>query len=73
MSGTTDLPSWSSDLPISLPTPPTSRVIIPMYGFGFTQYGITHDLTQAEYDYMTVPSYSPELPVGDSVYDDGNL
>lgn len=69
----TDIPTWSSDLPISLPQPPTDKVRIPMYGFGFTQFGLTHDLSPSEYEYLTRPSYSPELPPGDTVYDDGEV
>lgn len=65
-------PVWSSDVPISVPQAPDETVLVPMFGFGFTQYGLVHDLTQTEHDYLRTPSYSPEQP-GDVVYEDGDV
>lgn len=69
----TQPPLWSSDVPISIPQPPKDEVMIPMFGFGFTQYGLVHDLTETEYEYLRTPSYSPELPSDEVIYDDEGL
>lgn len=66
-------PLWSSDVPISIPVPPDKAVLVPMFGFGFTQYGLVHDLTETEYEYLRIPGYSPDLPADEVVYDDGGL
>lgn len=68
----TQPPVWSSDVPISIPQAPESAVLIPMFGFGFTQYGLVHDLTEVEREFLRTPSYSPERP-GDIVYEDGDV
>lgn len=65
-------PVWSSDVPISIPQAPSSQVLVPMFGFGFTQYGLVHDLTEAEREYLRTPSYSPNQP-GDVVYGDQDV
>lgn len=70
MSINADMPIWSSDAPISMPVPSDDPVRIQMYGFGMTQYGIVHDLTGSEYEQLRSPTYAPELPPLDSVYDD---
>lgn len=59
---TTDRPSYSSDVPISMPIPPKDNVLVPMYGFGFTQYGLFHDITQGEYEELRTPTNRPEDP-----------
>lgn len=69
----TDVPAWSSDVPISIPHPPEESVLVSMFGFGMTQLGLVHDLTQVEYDYLRTPSYSPELPTTSTIYDDEGL
>ncbi len=69
----TDIPAWSSDTPISIPQPPAEKVLVSMFGFGMTQLGIVHDLTEVEYDYLRTPSYSPELPTMGTIYDDEGL
>lgn len=66
-------PLWSSDVPISAPIPPQKAVLVPMFGFGMTQWGLVHDLTETEYDYLRTPSYSPDLPTETIVYDDGDV
>lgn len=63
-------PLWSSDVPISVPEPPKDPVLVPMGGLGITQYGMVHDLTPTEFDFYRRPSYAPELPTTDIVYDD---
>ena len=69
----TDIPAWSSDVPISIPQPPEESILVPMFGFGMTQLGIVHDLSQVEYDFLRTPSYSPELPNDDTIFDDGDV
>lgn len=66
-------PLWSSDVPISIPQPPAEQVLVPMFGFGFTQLGLFHDLTDVEYEYLRTPSYAPELPTDEVVYEDGDV
>lgn len=65
-------PLWSSDVRISTPTPPADEVLVPMFGFGMTQYGLMHDLTDGEYEYLRTPSYSPNQP-GEVVYGDEDV
>jgi hypothetical protein len=69
----TDVPAWSSDVPISIPHPPSEAILVSMFGFGVTQLGIVHDLTEVEYDYLRTPSYSPDLPNDDTIFDDEGL
>lgn len=66
-------PLWSSDVAISVPIPAAERVLVPMFGFGFTQLGLVHDLTETEYEYLRTPSYSPELPTEEIIYEDGDV
>ena len=66
-------PVWSSDVRISIPQPPAEKVLVPMFGFGFTQFGLFHDLTEVEYEFLHIPSYSPELPVNEVVYGDEDV
>lgn len=63
-------PVWSSDTKISVPLPPADGVLVPMYGFGWSQFGLVHDLSSSDYEYMRTPTYAPELPTGDVIYDD---
>jgi hypothetical protein len=63
-------PVWSSDTRISVPVPPDDPILVPMYGFGFTRFGLFHDLSSTDYDYMRSPTYAPELPAGEIVFDD---
>lgn len=66
-------PVWSSDVRISVPQPPESPILVPMYGFGFTQWGLAHDLTDSEYEFLRTPTYAPERPTNDIVHDDAHL
>jgi hypothetical protein len=68
-----DLPAWSSDTPISMPQPAEDQVLIPMFGFGMTRMGLVHDLTDAEFERLRTPSYSPDLPTGEMVRDDKDV
>lgn len=66
----TDIPNWSSDVPISIPQPPANPILVPMFGFGMTELGLAHDLTDGEYEFLRTPSYAPELPADGLIYDD---
>lgn len=66
----TDRPVWGSDVPISMPLPADEAVLVPMFGFGMTQYRIVHDLSAAEYEALAVPVYAPEAPAQEVVADD---
>ncbi len=68
-----DMPIWSSDVPISLPESGSDPILVPMYGFGFSQYGFFHDISPADAETLRTPTYAPVLPPGEEVYDDGEL
>lgn len=65
---------WGADVPVSLPQPleEGNVGIIPMDGFCFTENGLFHDLSQADFDRISTPSYAPDNP-GQPVirYDEG--
>lgn len=52
---------WAADVPVSMPVPPPQgeTTIIDMYGFGMTQFRLVHNLTQREYEQLSVPVYQP--------------
>ncbi len=65
-------PVWSSDVPISIPRAPADPVLVQMFGFGFTRFGLVHDLTEVEQEFLRPPSYSPNQP-GDVVSGDQDV
>lgn len=72
----TDRPAWGADVPISMPLPPGEPVMVPMFGFGMTQFRLVHDLNAAEYEALAVPVYAPQQPgrdvvAGDAAIDNG--
>jgi hypothetical protein len=69
----TDRPAWGADVPISMPVPAGEDVIVPMYGFGMTQYRLVHDLTSSEYEDLAVPVYAPDSPQGSEVAGDAGI
>lgn len=69
----TSPPVWSSDTRISIPEAPTDPVLVPMNGFGVTQWGLVHDLTTTEQEFLRTPSYAPELPTEEVVYGDEDV
>ena len=69
----TDRPVWGADVPISMPRPVTEPTIVPMFGFGMTQFRLVHDLSSAEYEALAVPVYAPEHGPAQTVYDDAGL
>jgi len=54
-----DPPVYGADVPVSMPQPPAHEVIVPMYGFGYTRYGLCHDITEAEAKELGTPRYRP--------------
>jgi hypothetical protein len=70
----TDRPAWGADVPISMPVPAAEPRMVPMHGFSMTQYRLVHDLTQAEYEALSVPVYAPvQQQGGGAVADDAAL
>lgn len=69
----TQPPLWSSDVPISVPQAPADSVLVPMFGFGMSQYGLVHDLTDAEQEFLRTPAYRPEQPTSEVVYGDQDV
>lgn len=57
-------PTWASDVPISLPSPPPEGddIQVPMYGFVFTNNGLFHDISDAGVEGLQAPLFSPERP-----------
>lgn len=47
--------------------------MVPMFGFGMTQYRLVHDLTEAEYAELSVPVYAPAPQPGSMVMDDAAI
>lgn len=69
----TDRPAWGADVPISMPVPAPEAVMVPMFGFGMTQYRLVHDLSAAEYESLSVPVYAPVQATGKVVADDAGI
>jgi len=69
----TDRPAWGADVPVSMPLPAEEDVMVPMFGFGMTQYRLVHDLTQAEYESLSVPVYAPESQQGTVIAGDAGI
>lgn len=66
-------PVWGADVPISMPLPAPEPVMVPMFGFGMTQYRLVHQLTQVDYEALAVPVYAPASPTGDVIRGDAAL
>lgn len=69
----TDRPAWGADVPISMPVPVDEDIIVPMSGFGMTQFRLVPDMTSAEYADLAVPVYAPDSPQGTEVADDAGI
>lgn len=64
--------NWYSDVQISSPTPHTSRPLVSMSGFVFTDNGLAHDLTEEEHRAIFTPKGLPQDPTK-VAYDDQHL
>lgn len=65
--------AWKSDGPISMPKPQEHSIMIGMYGFGYTQFGIAHDITEADYMNFRRNPGAPTVLPGETVRDDADL
>jgi hypothetical protein len=66
-------PVWGADVPVSMPLPPGEPVLVEMYGMGMTQFRLVHDLTQREYESLSVPVYQPRDPRAPLSQDDQDI
>lgn len=64
---------WSADVPVSMPLPPEQPARLSMSGFTFTDGGLAHDITQADYERLSVPDFAPENPSAEMVYEDTDV
>lgn len=64
--------TWGADVPVSMPEPIDSAGLVPMFGFTFTIDGLRHDLTEAEHERLSRPSFAP-MPPADTVWGDADL
>lgn len=56
---------WATDTMVSMPVPPnTDEAVLPITaGFGYTRFGITHNLTGSDAEGYRFPTYLPfDLP-----------
>jgi hypothetical protein len=53
--------TWGTDTPISMPSAlrPDQTVYVDMGGFAFTEHGIAHNVTEADLEVFTTPTYLP--------------
>ena len=54
---------WGADVPISMPQPTDDPILIDMGAHGFTVNGLQHNLSRADLEEYTQPTFSP--PVDD--------
>ena len=56
--------SWGSDVPVSMPQPlpADAGAGVAMFGFVFTPSGLAHDLSETDYDRLSIPPYAPIHP-----------
>lgn len=56
--------SWGADVPVSMPQPLPAGLAhqIPMGGFTMTEQGLFHDITRADYERMSRPTFTPYNP-----------
>ncbi len=63
--------TWASDVPVSMPEPLPVTGQVPMYGFVFTENGLFHDLSEADHEVISHPTYGPMDPGLREVIDNG--
>jgi hypothetical protein len=63
--------NWGADVPVSMPEPLSedNPGLIDMDGFCFTASGIAHNLSRADWEVLSVPTFSPEIPARAIRYD----
>jgi hypothetical protein len=42
-----------------MPVPTGDTILVPMFGFAFSQYRLIHDITAADAEMLRVPVYAP--------------
>jgi hypothetical protein len=53
-------PAWGSDTLVSLPVPPFETPIrSAAAGFGFSRFGLVHDITTSDVETFLHPTFSP--------------
>jgi hypothetical protein len=62
--------SWGASTPISMPQPTDDDVLVPMFGFGYTKYGIRHDLTSEDYMRYRRPTFAPASDPSNEIFED---
>jgi hypothetical protein len=72
-SGSPPRPVWGADCPVSMPLPPPAdeAKLVNMYGFSMTQYRLVHNISQPDYESLSVPVYAPTT--GFTVQDDASI
>lgn len=65
--------SWSADVPISMPQPSAHDVLVPMFGFGYNQFGISHDINEVDYMNLRRPAQAPDVDPAHVIEDDAHL
>jgi hypothetical protein len=60
---------WGSDVPVSMPEPLIGGGMVPMFGFTFTRNGLFPDISEADHERLSLPTYAPVSPAA-TVFDD---
>lgn len=57
---------WGADVPVSMPQPlrADQEAIVPMNGFAMTLDGLYPDMSAADHERLSTPSYAPYSPAG---------
>ncbi len=50
---------WGSDVPVSMPVPPTRPVLLDFGGFGFCENGPCFAMNDMDLENMKFPAYGP--------------
>lgn len=55
---------WGADVPVSMPQPLPDGLVgqVPMGGFTMTERGLFPDLTQADHERLSRPTFAPYQP-----------
>jgi hypothetical protein len=62
---------WASDVPVSMPEPLPYTGHVEMQGFVFTDKGLFHNLSEADHEAISRPTYGPDDPSLTEVIDSG--
>lgn len=65
---------YGSDVRVSLPQPPQGAILsVPMYGFAFTENGLAHDITVAQHETLSRPTFTPQRPYSEVIWGDVDI